>query len=61
MFRAATVSLPADTFSSGRSSPNTFELEHVSEPFASIRLPETVLPASDAMLSPPAMIRLRIW
>src|SRR5438445_11529640 len=61
MLRAATVSFPADAFSSGRRSPNTFELEQVSEFAALRRLPETVLPSSDDRLSPPAMIRLRIW
>src|SRR5437899_7357678 len=60
MLRAEMVSFPADTFSRGRRSPNTFEPEHASEVPALRRLPDTDLPASGEMLSPPATIRLRI-
>src|SRR5438046_298077 len=61
MLRAAMVSFPVDAFSRGRRRPNTLEPEHVSEFPAFRRFPDTDLPASGEMLSPPVTIRLRIW
>src|SRR5947207_1418281 len=60
MFSASTACFIAPVLAIGESMPNTFWPEHVSEPFAVTRRPDTVLPLSELIGSPPAMIRLRM-
>src|SRR2546425_9916606 len=57
IFSAESGWVPPVALGRGRSAPNTGVFEHVSDPYAFILRPVTVLPCMDVFTSPPARIR----